>query len=226
MAAMAQLDMEYRRRSGTTDAWDLPENQTFRLTPGPRGVVIRVDRGRVVITQEGDQEDYVLGPGEEIRMWGGDLVVVWAVSPSSFIVADVGSEAGSGGFMYCASIENRGDSTYHATTRHSTFVMATDGHGANPVDAMLASLCACIGHYARDYLREERISASKLTVKAEAQGTADGARLAEIAIRIDVDDAHLDEGRRGELVQRAERCKIHNTLKAGCALRITVGPTS
>lgn len=128
--------------------------------------------------------------------------------------------------MYSASIENRGDSTYHATTRHSTFVMAIDGHGANPVDAMLASLCACIGHYARDYLREERISASRFTVKAEAQGTPDGMRLAEIAIRIDVEGAHLDEARRGELARTAERCKIHNTLEAGCALRITVGPMS
>ncbi len=128
--------------------------------------------------------------------------------------------------MYSASVENKGDSTYHATTRHSGFLMGTEGQGANPVDAMLASLCACIGHYARDYLLERRLLGSGFIVKAEAEATEDGARLAEVTIQIDVKDVHLDARSREELVRTAEQCKIHNTLRAGCAIRITLGPAS
>jgi hypothetical protein len=42
--------------------------------------------------------------------------------------------------MYKAFIENRGDSRHYAVTRHSSFVLDTEGNGANPIDALLAAL--------------------------------------------------------------------------------------
>lgn len=76
-----------RQRAGR-GAWELAENQTLRFIPGPRGVLIRVSSGCIVVTQEGDQEDYVVRAGQDLRMTGADLVVAWAVSPSSFVVSD------------------------------------------------------------------------------------------------------------------------------------------
>ncbi len=126
--------------------------------------------------------------------------------------------------MYTASVENKGDATYEATTRHSTFLMGTEGRGANPIDTLLASLCACIGHYTRDYLRNANIATEGFTVKAGATGTPDGARLAAIDVRIDVKGADLNERQRAELLHAAEQCKIHNTLKAACDVRLTLEP--
>ena len=81
-----------RRGAARTGAWDLAENQAFRLIPGRDGVVIRVNSGCLVITQEGDPQDHVLLPGEDLRMSGIDAVVVWAMSPSSFVVTDAVAE--------------------------------------------------------------------------------------------------------------------------------------
>ena len=123
---------------------------------------------------------------------------------------------------YGASVADAGDSTYQATTRHSSFLMGTAGRGANPTDTLLASLCGCIAHYARDYLRDQRIPA-ELTVSAGATATPDGARLAAIDVRIDVRGADLDARQRAELVRTADRCKVHNTLRAGCDVRVALG---
>jgi uncharacterized OsmC-like protein len=126
------------------------------------------------------------------------------------------------GPTYTASVENHGDATYVATTRHSTFLMGTDGRGANPIDTLLASLCACVGHYARDYLQEANIPAAGFTVRGGATGTPDGARLAAIDVTIEVKGADLTDGQRAELLRAAEHCKIHNTLKAGCEVRVVL----
>jgi uncharacterized OsmC-like protein len=125
--------------------------------------------------------------------------------------------------LYSAAVENRGDSTYLATTKHGSFVMSTGGRGVNPVDTLLASLCACVAHYARDFLRDRNIPADALTVSASATATPDGGRLAEIDARIEVKGATLDDRQRQDLLRAAERCKVHNTLKAGCGIRVTVG---
>ncbi len=123
---------------------------------------------------------------------------------------------------YAAAVENRGDSTYLATTRHGSFVMSTAGRAANPVDTLLASLCACVAHYAGDFLREERVAADGLHVSADATGTPDGRSLARIDVRVEVRGASLDGRQRAALLGVAERCKVHNTLRAGCELRLAL----
>lgn len=123
---------------------------------------------------------------------------------------------------YTASVENKGDSMFQVTTRHSTFLMGTAGRGANPIDTFLASLCGCLGHYVRDYLRDQKLATDGFTVKAAATATPDGIRLAEIDVRIDVAGVRLDDRQRAELLAVAERCKIHNTLRACCVVRIAV----
>jgi uncharacterized OsmC-like protein len=118
-----------------------------------------------------------------------------------------------GGIMYKAMIENKGDSRCYATTRHSSFVLDTEGQGANPVDTLLASLCGCLGHYVRDYLLDRQIVHSGFVVDAEAGITPDKARLAGINVRIDLKDVRFDTQQAAEMLTYIEKCKVHKILR-------------
>jgi hypothetical protein len=59
------------------DTWDLPENATLRL-PAGSGSVVRVERGTVLVTQQGDLDDHVLEPGDELVLSRAGLAVAWA----------------------------------------------------------------------------------------------------------------------------------------------------
>jgi uncharacterized OsmC-like protein len=122
--------------------------------------------------------------------------------------------------MYRASIENRGDSKHYVTTRHATFVMDTEGQGSNPIDTLLASLCGCIGHRARDYMREQGIASLGFTVTAEADLAKDKTRLGDISLLMDMKGTQLNQQQRSELLKYVERCKIHNSLKSNSSINL------
>lgn len=128
---------------------------------------------------------------------------------------------GGGTPMYKASVENRGDSKFYASTRHSSFVLDTEGNGANPVDTLLASLCGCLGHYVRDYLAERNVGNNGFSITAEAGTTVDKALLSGIKVRVDLSGARLDKQQSAELVQHMERCKIHRVLRSGTGVEIS-----
>jgi Protein of unknown function (DUF2917) len=67
-------------------SWDLERDATLRLHARD-GISIRALRGTLLVTREGDAEDHVLEPGEELNVTGRGLVVAWALAPSSFAVA-------------------------------------------------------------------------------------------------------------------------------------------
>jgi uncharacterized OsmC-like protein len=116
--------------------------------------------------------------------------------------------------VYSASIDNRGDSKYHASTGAFGFVMDTDGQGVSPAGALLASLCACLGHYVRDFLGEQKLAYSSFAVMAKAEAAEDGPRLGEISVVIALRGAELDALRQSALLTYVERCMIFNTLSA------------
>lgn len=126
--------------------------------------------------------------------------------------------------MYAITLENRGDTRYHATSRGYDFVLGPQGAGANPGDTVLAGLCACVGHYVRQFLQERRLAGHGFSIRAEAESTPDESRLASIAVFIDLRDLPLDAAGREELLAAAARCKIHNTLKAACPVTLAVDP--
>ena len=125
--------------------------------------------------------------------------------------------------MYRAQIENIGGSEYYATTKDYSFVLDTEGRGANPVDAMLASLCGCIGHYVRNYLREQQIDYRFFTVESKAALAADNSKLSDIDMWIDLKDVVLDKSRGSELLAYVERCKVYCTLKGNCHITLFLG---
>lgn len=55
---------------------ELEKDATFRL---PRtGALVRVEQGTVLVTREGDRDDHVLEPGDELVVKPGGLGVAWA----------------------------------------------------------------------------------------------------------------------------------------------------
>ncbi len=124
--------------------------------------------------------------------------------------------------MYKASIENRGDSKYHATTRHSSFVLDTGGEGANPIDTLLASLCGCVGHYVRDYMLDHQIGHRGFSIDAEAGVTPDKAGLAVISVCIDLNEVTLDDRQAAEMLKFVENCKVHKILKINPGVAVSI----
>ncbi len=125
--------------------------------------------------------------------------------------------------MYTVTIENEGDAKFHATSQGYEFVVGPKGAGANPGDTLLAALCGCIGHYVRQFLKERGLASNGFALSAQAESTPDESRLARVDVRIDLKRTSLDEAGRRELLAVAERCKIHNTLKAACPVTISLG---
>lgn len=125
--------------------------------------------------------------------------------------------------MYQGSIEGfGGEGRLVAVTRHASFVLDTQGRGANPGDALLAALCGCVGHYVRDFCAERGVALAGFTVLAEARPTPDQSRLAGISLRIDLGEARLDPAQEPALVAAAERCKLYGTLRRACPVEIAV----
>jgi hypothetical protein len=71
-----------RVRFGGT--WVLEENATLRL-PGDAAVV-RVERGTVLVTQEGDPDDHVLEPGDELELSCAGRAVAWAFTDAALSI--------------------------------------------------------------------------------------------------------------------------------------------
>lgn len=67
------------------ETWVLRENATLRLPDGD-GAVVRVERGIVLVTQEGDPEDHVLEPGDELVVSCLGRAVAWAFTDAAVSV--------------------------------------------------------------------------------------------------------------------------------------------
>ena len=73
----------------TRGAWKLAANETRRLPRGRPVTTVRVERGTVLVTQQGDLEDHVLEPGDELVLVGGGLAVAWAFREAAISVHEL-----------------------------------------------------------------------------------------------------------------------------------------
>jgi hypothetical protein len=66
---------------------ELARDGTLRLRAGRAELAVRVAAGCVLVTREGDPDDHVLGPGDELRLAGRGLAVAWALSTARVVVS-------------------------------------------------------------------------------------------------------------------------------------------
>ncbi len=78
--------IETRLSSPSWGLRQLRDNDTMSLRPGARGLELRGLSGTILVTQERDPFDHVLGPGDVFRTAGRGLVVVWALSDGAIAV--------------------------------------------------------------------------------------------------------------------------------------------
>jgi Protein of unknown function (DUF2917) len=74
-------------------AHDLATRATLRVDPHRKGVVLRAERGLLLVTQAGDPEDHVLAAGGELRLTGRGLVVAEALAGSTLTVGEPRAES-------------------------------------------------------------------------------------------------------------------------------------
>jgi uncharacterized OsmC-like protein len=124
--------------------------------------------------------------------------------------------------MYHASIENRGDSRHYAQTKDASFVIDTEGRGANPIETLLAALCGCLGHWTRNYVSETQLGIKGFAIEAEGELQADRKKLSAIDVAIGLKGLTPSQVQKEGLVRHVENCPVYQTLKAGCPITITV----
>ncbi len=93
--------------------------------------------------------------------------------------------------------------------------------GPTPTDAFVASLAACVAHYATGFLVRHGRSADGLRVSAEFTMAEHPSRVGEVAIEINV-AAPLPGTMADALRAVAEHCTVHNSIALAPDVRIRV----
>ena len=92
--------------------------------------------------------------------------------------------------------------------------------GATPPELLLASLGACAGHYAVEYLRARSLPVTDLEIRVSAEKGTQPARL--VSFRVEVSLPGIEERHQQGLLRSVKACLIHNTLKASPAVEVEV----
>lgn len=104
---------------------------------------------------------------------------------------------------------------------------ATNGgadEGMTPPEFLLASLAACAGFYAAQYLKTRNLRSEGLEVRIHAEKALKPARLAEFRIEIAVPE--LDPAHEEGVLRAARACLIHHTLENAPRIEIAVLTTT
>jgi hypothetical protein len=72
----------------------LVRDDTVALRPRRGGLAVLGQRGTLFVTQEGDPEDHVLGPGDRFIAAPRGLVAIWALSDAAVAISPPGGTAG------------------------------------------------------------------------------------------------------------------------------------
>jgi len=90
-----------------------------------------------------------------------------------------------------------------------------------PTELFVASLAACVAHYARRYLSRHGLPEEGLAVAATFAMGSKPARVERVEIRLHLPETMPDE-RRAALLAVASHCTVHNTLVAGPEITIAL----
>ena len=70
------------------ETWDLAENAVLRVSRRGIALVVRVERGTVLVTRQGDLQDHVLESGDELVLPRDGLAVAWAFTEATISVRE------------------------------------------------------------------------------------------------------------------------------------------
>jgi len=93
--------------------------------------------------------------------------------------------------------------------------------GPTPPELLLASLGACAGHYAAEYLRARSLPVLGLHVYVTAEKEERPARLSSFRLEVDL-PADIDERQRQGVLRAVKTCMIHNTLTSAPVVQVEV----
>jgi uncharacterized OsmC-like protein len=96
--------------------------------------------------------------------------------------------------------------------------------GMTPPELLLASLGACAGFYAVEYLKARALPVEGVSVRISAEKVPQPARLG--AFRIEITAPVLDEKHTAGLLRAVRSCLIHNTLLNAPAVETVVNAPS
>jgi putative redox protein len=119
--------------------------------------------------------------------------------------------------MLEVQVTHLGDVQFEVKARQHTLYCdqpASNGgfdEGMTPPELLLASVGACAGHYAVEYLKAHNLLAEGLRIRATAEKAKNPARLSEIGIEVTYPFDLAAKDREGVL-NAVHKCLIHNTL--------------
>lgn len=114
-------------------------------------------------------------------------------------------------------VEHLGAVQFEIEARQHTIVcdqpQENGGHdeGMTPPELLLASLGACAGFYAAQYLKKHNLAAEGTRVRVTAEKVKNPARMENFRIELDV-PLHFSEEHRAGIENAVHHCLIHNTL--------------
>ncbi|HTV60729.1 MAG TPA: OsmC family protein [Verrucomicrobiae bacterium] len=114
-------------------------------------------------------------------------------------------------------VNHLGDLQFEIRARSHTIVsdqpVESSGYdeGMTPPELMLASLGACAGFYAAQYLRKHALATEGTRVRVTAEKAPNPARLDKFRIEVTV-PVGLDDAQKAGVEEAVHHCLIHNTL--------------
>jgi putative redox protein len=108
----------------------------------------------------------------------------------------------------------------HRIITDQPFSQGGENAGPTPPELLLASLGACAGHYAVEYLRARSLPLTDLEVRVSAAKGSDPVRLASFYVEVFLPG--IDERHQQGLLRAVKTCLIHNTLKTTPAIELAV----
>jgi uncharacterized OsmC-like protein len=124
--------------------------------------------------------------------------------------------------MPLANKSYRVDIGRHTLTIDQPASAGGDDQGPTPVELFVASLAACVAHYAGSYLARHGLSSDGLAVDADFVMADDSpARVTSVSLTI-TSPAGLPENRKAGLLAVASHCTLHNTLREAPSVDISL----
>jgi len=125
--------------------------------------------------------------------------------------------------MYRVKIGNNGTSQFQVESDNYRFTIDTEGSGITPPATLLASLGSCIGVYLRKYAEGAKLDLGSFSIDLQAELSREKpVSFREIKVVVTCDGARLDEHRKKALAAFIKNCPVHNTLRSGPQIEITI----